>query len=765
MRLLCVLFVLSTLCICHPALAQQDATWSASWIGPSNSVSYKAKADQWICYRKSFELSEQPQRAIARIAVDSRYFLWVNGKLAVFEGGLKRGPNPKDTYFDHVNLGKYLHVGNNTIAALQCFWGTDGFSHKSSGLPGFLFEMHAAGANVVSDATWKWLPHPAFGHVSGKMPNFRISERPIHFDARADAILGWQNPDFNDAAWANGLVLGAPPCAPWNSLRLRPIPQWKDYGLSGYKSLKVSPPAKDGSTQITAALPYNCQITPYLKVTGAAAKQITINTDDPLNEIYTEYVTKAGTQEFETPAWMNGHHVIYTIPAGVQVLALKYRETGYSTEFTGRFTCDSPELNTLWEKCRRTLYITMRDNFMDCPDRERGQWWGDAVNEIGETFYSLSPTSSLLARKGIYNLMEWQRPDGSIFSPVPAGNWSSELPDQMLASVGQYGFWNYVLYTGDKETAQFIYPRLLKYLDLWKVGQDGLVVHRAGEWDWIDWGDNIDARVLDNAWYCLALQGAANIAKLMGDSAHANSFSAEREGIIASARRLLWNGNAYLDPLHKGPPDDRANGLAVVAGIAEPEKYDAISKVLTDQQWASPYMEKYVLEALMLMHRADLAVARMKVRYQPAIASELTTLPETFPMGGTSNHAWSGGPLTILSQYFAGIAPMEPGFKTYKVAPQMGPLKEIHGTVDTVRGKIDLSLARTHNKLEIRLNSPNATIAELQISDDYGKSFTIGGHKISASNWKNFRGVSGFSHSGTLTTIRLSPGKWNVISN
>ncbi|MFR7465122.1 MAG: hypothetical protein ACLUVG_09725 [Phocaeicola vulgatus] len=30
----------------------------------------------------------------------------------------------------------------------------------------------------------------------------------------------------------------------------------------------------------------------------------------------------------------------------------------------------------MWEKSQRTLYITMRDTYMDCPDRERAQWWG-----------------------------------------------------------------------------------------------------------------------------------------------------------------------------------------------------------------------------------------------------------------------------------------------------------------------------------------------------------------------------------------------------
>lgn len=95
--------------------------------------------------------------------------------------------------------------------------------------------------------------------------------------------------------------------------------------------------------------------------------------------VYAEYITKNGIQEFEAWGWMNGHQVLYTIPKDVEVLELKFRETGYDTEFVGQFSCEDKFYNKLWDKSLRTLYITMRDTYMDCPDRERAQWWGDVV--------------------------------------------------------------------------------------------------------------------------------------------------------------------------------------------------------------------------------------------------------------------------------------------------------------------------------------------------------------------------------------------------
>ena len=118
---------------------------------------------------------------------------------------------------------------------------------------------------------------------------------------------------------------------------------------------------------------------------------------------------------------MNGHQVLYTIPKDVEVLELKFRETGYDTELAGSFSCEEQFYNKLWDKSLRTLYITMRDTYMDCPDRERAQWWGDVVNELGEAFYSLDQNAHLLTRKAILELMNWQRPIVRFLHRFPPG--------------------------------------------------------------------------------------------------------------------------------------------------------------------------------------------------------------------------------------------------------------------------------------------------------------------------------------------------------
>ncbi|WP_298711283.1 hypothetical protein, partial [uncultured Chitinophaga sp.] len=80
----------------------------AQWITTTRSQS---ATNTWIAYRKTVQLSAAPAKALASIAADSKYWLWINGKLVVFEGALKRGPNPQDTYVDEVDLAPHLRQG------------------------------------------------------------------------------------------------------------------------------------------------------------------------------------------------------------------------------------------------------------------------------------------------------------------------------------------------------------------------------------------------------------------------------------------------------------------------------------------------------------------------------------------------------------------------------------------------------------------------------------------------------------------------------
>ena len=665
----------------------------------------------WLCYRMNLHLNDEPSDVELRIAADSKYWLWVNGELRVREGGLKRGPNPKDTYCDVLRGAQGLCEGDNTVAVLVWYFGKDGFSHRNSPTPGLAFLLSVDGKILDTDKAWKVCRHPAYYLPEGEEPNYRLPESNIGFDAAKD--IAFQQPDYDDSSWSKARRVSLEE-AGWNQLVDRPIPQWKDYGLKTYTRTE-----RQGN-QILAYLPYNAQVTPYLKVKSVAGRKIDIRTDDyrggSATNVFAEYITREGVQEFECRGWMNGHYVIYTIPEGCEVLELKYRETGYETDFAGNFWCDDPFLTRLWTKSQRTLYITMRDTYMDCPDRERAQWWGDVVNELGEAFYALDEKAHRLTRKGICELMDWQRADSTIFAPVPAGNYKDELPMQMLASVGYYGFWTYYMGTGDKELIEYVFPKVKKYIHVWKTSHDGLVIPRKGGWTWGDWGDNKDMELLFSLWYSIALDGYAHMARLVDEPAEARWADETNDRLRKVFHQKYWTGAYYKSSDYEGQPDDRAQALAVVAGVLPKELYPTIRPFFRQQYHASPYMEKYVLQALCEMGYYQDAMDRMRLRYEAMVDSPLTTLWEGWGIGkegfggGSYNHAWSGGPLTILSSYVAGVKVVEPGFKVFSICPNLGNLSHVKVTVPLAGGRfIEADVKKDAERCVLELAVPEGT--------------------------------------------------------
>ncbi len=720
-------------------LNAQD-NWQAQWITDPNTEN---AINSWYCFRKDLTLETVPSHATAKIAIDSKYWLWINGVMVVFEGGLKRGPTPTDTYYDTVDITNYLTQGANTISVLGWYFGKNGFSHISSGQFGFIFECITPGMSIISDSSWKVIPHPAYQTCPPPLPNYRLPESSIRFDARND-IGHWFKNDYPVNHWNNAKMLGIPPITPWNHLIPRPIPQWKDSKLLDYVQAPNFPLHLDRDTTIVCALPANLQITPYLKIEAQEeGQQIEIKTDHFMGggapNVYAQYISRRGIQDYESYGWMNGHHVIYTIPAGITVLDLKYRETGYNTEFTGNFTSSDAFLNTIRQKSLRTLYVTMRDTYMDCPDRERAQWWGDLVNESGEAFYALDPRSHLLCKKGMYELINWQRPDSTLYSPIPSGNWKKELPVQMLASIGYYGFWNYYLNTGDRQTIADLYHGVRKYLKLWQVNDDGSIRFRPGGWAWGDWGQDIDMELITNGFYYLALQGALTMAETLNLNDDASEYTQSMKCIQSVFNTRYWTGTAYRHPDYQGETDDRCQALAVVSGIADSTKYPALLETFKTEEHASPYMEKYVMEALFQMGYADYAIERMKKRFGAMVNHpDYTTLFEGWGIGaegyggGTVNHAWSGGALTILSQYLCGIAPIKPGYEVFQIVPNPGPVKTASATVQSVKGIITSCFENSEHRFKLTVTIPSGTQAIIGIPADKTIQIKLNGVPI----WK-----------------------------
>ncbi|RED47803.1 alpha-L-rhamnosidase-related protein [Seonamhaeicola aphaedonensis] len=761
------------------AIANSPIWENAKWIWQEEA----GPANTWVAFRKEFNLKEIPKNALANIAVDTKYWLWVNGEMVLFEGGLARGAAPNTNYYDEVDLKSYLKKGENTIAILVWYWGRTRKVHDDSGKGGLLFYADFGQQVLKSDDTWKMKVHPAYDPKSGGGGGSanRVNAYNVKFDAQKS--LGdwtdnaWYSNNYNDKNWDKPILKGVANGKPWGTLVKRAIPQWNDRGLVDYESLvlksnkeKINLPFKnttDSLLVISAKLPFNKQITPYLKVNSKAGKTIVADMENPFNMLKGTFITKDGVQEFESYSWINGHVVEYSIPAGVEVLALKYRWTGVG-EMTGNFECSDPYFSRLWWMARNTLYVCARDGFMDCPDRERGLWIGDVADQTGAIFYSLDDAGKQLLKKGIDNTIAYRAGD-TIQGLAPGfGAYrgkSSELTGQSLQFIDQV-VWQYYYNTGDKKTLENAYPAILKYLKLWEMQSNGLPEHRKGYANWIDWGIDPDQVPVNVILYYMALNATKKMATTLDKEQDLEWLNPRIESIKANFENEYWQGNRY------GSKDkvieERTSALAMISGLAKKEHYNIlVDSVLVPVRKSSPHMEWMAEEAIMLTGQYDKGLERMKVRYEEQVNMEwLTTLYEKFlpKLRGTYNHAWNA-PNYVLSRYIAGIKPTSVAWKTFEVKPNLAHMTSVKQVVPSVKGDITMEVNKTASKYQLDLISPDKTTATVYIpkEDKAISKILVNGKEI----WKKgklktkLKNLSLIDEDVDFISFEVEEGTWN----
>jgi len=488
-------------------------------------------------------------------------------------------------------------------------------------------------------------------------------------------------------------------------------PAIKNYGLKKYVSLNKTLPYSDSVPwTLVGKLPYNCHFQPWIEVENAEGKTIHLNSSNPLVLYLTpteSFVAKKYFETYEAKNWVSGEGAIYTIPAGAVVKSVKYRETGYDTKFTGSFECNDNDYNILWKKGARTAYLCMRDWYYDCPDRERVGFWGDGTPELNQCFYAFDKNSHQLAKE-------------LVLRPLDA----KFYPGQQLEFLGEYGLWYYYLQTGDIASIKKVYSTTKNFLfNTYQFGKKN---------QWFDWGkENKDVAIIEKCFMYIDLGTLKKMALVTGHLADTIIINTKMDSIKTTFDKKYWKGNYYMSD-QVTEPDDRANAMAINAGLADRTKWNSIYDfVLTKKTFSSCFFDRWVFEALCTIGKEEYALLRMFNRYKTMIPASFSTLWEhydrwwasridAFDEGSSLNHGWNP-PVINLSQTIAGITPIEAGWKTFQVLPKESFLRTIKVVVPAIIGSISVNIIKTNNNYSLKLHTPKLSKSVVGIPK---KSFT-----------------------------------------
>lgn len=517
-----------------------DWMWIPEWEKADHSVSHL------VYFRKTFVLEKIPESLKLLISADSRYKLYVNGKLA------ELGPSKGDRqvwYLDEVEIAPYLWAGENVLAAevLRYPMGYRNGSHSifRTETPGLYVKEKGSRHGLGSQEGWRCMEEADF-QIVAESPFFA----PLHIleDRRGqEKAHGWKKPGYDDSDWSRPFLYNifqvSRAVSPGNLVE-RTIPfmrkkPGKFLGLTGkYENFPKKEAwnellAGEGQVEIPAESLVTVEInagellTGYLslrmeKGSGAEIKLLTSegyvqkeNSDKGFMPLprkgdrcdwvngylhgFTDTYHVAGygnekQEEVYEPFWFRTYRFIgLTIHTGKEPLMIKgfdYLETGYPLEVKTKVTTSDESLASVWDISLRTLKRCMHETYEDCPFYEQLQYAMDSRSQILYTY--MVSADDRLARKCMDDFRRSARYDGMLNCSYPCYG-PNVIPGFAIYYILMLH--DHMMYFGDKEFLRIhmgTVDGILEYFqrnldDRGLVGKVGGMNGQDRYWSFIDW--------------------------------------------------------------------------------------------------------------------------------------------------------------------------------------------------------------------------------------------------------------------------------------
>jgi hypothetical protein len=391
----------------------------------------------------------------------------------------------------------------------------------------------------------------------------------------------------------------------------------------------------------------------------------------------------------------------------------------------------------------------------DGAKRDRRIWSGDLLTAAPTVYYALDP-AYVRGSLEIFGAHPGNRAarfapgDGDLSKPGPMtgscspntiGGNGCRFHSATYSMAFVLDLYDYYRYTGNLAFVRQQWPAVRRQM-AWNarhIGPSGLyTVDEATGYNW-----NLEVFPGDltyvNSVYHLALLNAAALAEAIGEKGAAR-YRRRAEAIKQAVNAKLWNaglGVYDLSTTERGPVVQDANVLAVLSGVARPDRaaeaMDVLSRTLQSPFGAlsvsepfpenfrpvvSPYMGGLQLRAYFETGRSTAAVELIRRMWGWMLSNDPKgTTWEKIRIDGRLNvsssaaHAWSTGATSALSQYVLGAEPVEPGWKTWKVMPHPVDVRWTEGRVPTRRGPLEVrwEQARDPASFELSVRAPEGT--------------------------------------------------------
>lgn len=464
------------------------------------------------------------------------------------------------------------------------------------------------------------------------------------------------------------------------------------------------------------------RVSPYLK-SGGGDNSCMMDT----------WILSGGTQTVE-PLQPKGArflevHLLGSQAAGLEIESVEWKERTYYPEApVGSFVSNDELLNRIWTTGVETLRSCAEDAITDNPNRERGQWLGDAVG-AGMDILTVSYSDWRPLERGLIQAARCAREDGLIPAVFPGTR--EYLPSfaiQWVAAVPHY-----FQLGGDRELLRELYDFAVRNIASFESDREPLGLRtNPKHWNFIDWGYRGSATVFlegkkDDAgfepalslMYLGALRALAKWAGWIGkDSTKweteageiAGRYTLHLEGCVKEEDSCWETQGFHTTALALAQKVVPAAGIpAAVAFLKKhllacfPNNFSAqrlSGTTVESDQLITPFFLHHVLPVLIEHGEMDFVLGQIRSCWGWALDCGFTTWPEVFDTRWSHCHQWSGCPTWILSRYVLGLHPR------FDLGSDVFELKVYPGDLNFASGRLPLYASGDHVEISWKRTSP-----------------------------------------------------------
>jgi alpha-L-rhamnosidase len=431
---------------------------------------------------------------------------------------------------------------------------------------------------------------------------------------------------------------------------------------------------------------------------------------------------------------------------GIRYLSYPFERRGFIR------SPEAPWIETYMDASARTIEVCTTDGYTD-NYRERRQYAQTGYYAALGNYFTFGDHA--LQRRYLIQTAQEQQANGIMpaYAPAASADYMIILDSNCLWI---RSFWNYFLYSGDRETVQQLLPAARKLMALLHSYTDDLgLINNPPYPYWLDHAriDRRGANFALNGHYLGALEAFARLLEELGEE-EAGEFRTQAEQLRQSLHDHFWDAekglfaDALIDDQRSDRFSEHANALALALKVADMgQAYQMVEQLLAEDghnymqresgmTMVTPAMSYFLHQGLCHYGYIDQSLALFRSRFDKMLEPQGNgTLWEEWWLDGTGRSGkFQGGrtrsdaqtesafPPALFAEYLLGVKPTKPGMKEILFFRPNTRLKEMAGEIPSPEGMLSVAWQEDEEyHLTVRLTIPGEMKVKVDLQSLMGE--------------------------------------------